>query len=834
MRPFTWTLLALLLILLAVTFAPNFFNVDAQRWQNLGVVIALFVLIAGLLFIRTINLRLARLSTVAESIGQGDYESRVNDDQTDSIGILGRTINQMAGKIQDSISELEIQQAELRENRSKLQLQNSQLSREYDRQASFGAFLGDVNTVNMNTIADQGLQYLMTVADAALGQVYIYDSKTQLLPKISEQGIDRSALRNLTSNSTEQGVPGEVFARKEIIQLSSISEQSLNLPTVNLGFAAAQLQTLIGLPILFQDKALGVFLLGTLHQLDDNTMRTVQTALDALGSALNNALTYKTVQQQALRLEQANQELLEADRLRSEFVANMSHELRTPLNSIIGFSGILQKNRNQSLVNKDLDYVEKINRNGKHLLGLINDILDLSKIEAGRMDLEFQPTQIDNLVQDVVDMLQTQAEAKHLQLQLSVADTVTTLKSDPDKLKQVLINLIGNAIKFTEEGGITVHVQQITDGIQIDVTDTGIGIPEDKLNSIFEPFRQVDSGTTRKYGGTGLGLTITKSIVEMLGGSLKVTSTFHQGTTFSVLLPIEPTVGELNQPVQENIVSTTDVSSQLDSIATSSPPHIAKLDSNKRTVLIVDDDADARDLLATHIEELGGQTVQAANGEQGLELARQHKPDLITLDLMMPGIDGWQVLRQLKADPELESIPVIIISIVAERRQALFLGAIDALTKPIAQDDLLHILHRTLNGNRHSRILAVDDNSDVLELIQSILENEVREIRTAKNGKQALQVLQNYHPDLIFLDLMMPEMDGLTFLRILRTEKHLMNLPVVIVTAKQLTDSERRELEMRVVSIIEKGQYNLEETLRDSLTQIFPSSTGQVNSATGT
>jgi CheY-like chemotaxis protein len=249
------------------------------------------------------------------------------------------------------------------------------------------------------------------------------------------------------------------------------------------------------------------------------------------------------------------------------------------------------------------------------------------------------------------------------------------------------------------------------------------------------------------------------------------------------------------------------------------PDNIAVAD--KRLVLVIDDDADARELLSGYIEEIGAAAIAAADGEQALELARIYQPSLITLDLMMPGVDGWEVLRRLKADSELKHIPVVIISIVAERRQALILGAIDALTKPITQGELIAILQRSLHTSRQGRLLVIDDNEEVLELYKTLLENEVAEVRTAANGKEALIVLQDYKPDLIFLDLMMPEMDGLTFLRILRTEKQLMSMPVVIVTAKQLSEAEHRELEMRVVQIIQKGEVNLEAQLRLTLEQVL-------------
>ncbi|MFO1352384.1 MAG: response regulator [Gammaproteobacteria bacterium] len=505
--------------------------------------------------------------------------------------------------------------------------------------------------------------------------------------------------------------------------------------------------------------------------------------------------------------------------LAQRFVANMSHELRTPLNSIIGFSNILLKNRNQTLAEKDLDHAEKINRNGKHLLNLINDILDLSKIESGRMEVEVRPTRVDGLAREVVDMLKPQAEARNINLEFTSESTLHTLYTDTDKLKQVLINLIGNAIKFTHEGGVRVRVlQEDPQSLSIAVSDSGIGIPPQQLEAIFEPFRQVDSSTTRKYGGTGLGLTISRSIIHMLNGEITVKSELGKGSTFSVRLPL---TADKATPISAAAQPPAAVAAQPPAVPAApvpieTPPLIPK-GKGPRRVLIVDDDADARELLSGYITEIGALPILAADGEQALRLAREHHPDLITLDLMMPGIDGWEVLKRLKVDAELQAIPVVIISIVAERRKAVVLGAIDAITKPIVHDDLIAILRRTLHAPPHGRVLVVDDNPEVLDLFRHLLADEVAEIRTAYNGKDALDVLRDYRPDLIFLDLMMPEMDGLTFLRVLRTDKQLMSLPVIIVTAKELTSSERKELEMRVVDIIQKGDESLEDRLREVL-----------------
>ncbi len=806
MRTMTWTLLALLGLVILVTVLPQFVTEGKEYLQSAGIGLALIVLIVGMIMIRRMTMRLKRLAEVAEAIGGGDYKTRSNEIERDAIGLLASSINSMAERIDSAVTQLEHQQAELEANRAQLETQHQQLTAEYQRQAGFGDFLESLNTVDTNTIATKGLDFLLRNTGAILGQLYVREDTTGKLIKLTEAGVDRTALKRLVTGAPDDGLPGEVLARRADILIDPIDPQAF--PSVNLGLATIHLRAVLGVPILFQNRALGVLVLGFPATPDEGRQRLLQNAVDALGSSLSNALTYKTVQQQALRLEQANQELLESDRLRSEFVANMSHELRTPLNSIIGFSSVLQKNREKTLNDKDLGYVERINRNGKHLLGLINDILDLSKIEAGRMDLEFRPLSVASLARETIDMLQAQADARGLTLTLEMPEDLPELETDGDKLRQVLINLIGNALKFTESGGVRLIVTASEDGsANLSVKDTGIGIPADKLDAIFEPFRQADSGTTRKYGGTGLGLTITRSIVEMLGGRIDVTSEEGKGSSFNVHLP-RNAAAPLAPAAKPTSVDEPLIYPVL-------PPGALKPGS--RTVLVVDDDPDARELMANYIREMGGTPIPVGDGEQVVELARRHHPDLITLDLMMPGIDGWEVLRRLKADAKLAEIPVVIISIVADRRRALVLGAMDALTKPIAQDDLLAILRRTLSGSRSGRILVVDDNPEVQDLFKSLLVDEVGEIRTAGNGKEALQVLNDFEPDLIFLDLMMPEMDGLTFLRVLRTDRRLMNLPVVVVTAKQLTAAERRELEMRVVQVIQKGDDTLEGRLREVL-----------------
>ena len=486
------------------------------------------------------------------------------------------------------------------------------------------------------------------------------------------------------------------------------------------------------------------------------------------------------------------------------------------MNSILGMGELLLNTQLNALQRR---YASTAHRSGEMLLELINDILDFSKMEVSKVHIEKIVYDFQKVVEESVFYIAGRAHEKDLEITLFIDPTCPVYcLGDPLRLRQILTNLIGNAIKFTENGDISVSIEQShSETIRIEIVDNGIGIPQKKLEEIFQPFRQADSSTTRRYGGTGLGLTITRSLVELINGKISVNSEEGKGSRFSLELPLFSGAtlprGKLSPaPLVDTKQKTPQNSAQ-----------------EKQTVLVVDDDPDARKLLGSYVEESGANVVYASGGSEALDMARKHGPDLITLDLMMPGMDGWETLRHLKGDESTMNIPVVIISIVAERQRALILGAMEALTKPIAQNDLLAILRRNLGNPGLSRVLVVDDNPEVQELYRNLLEGQVGELRTADNGKQALELLEFFTPDLIFLDLMMPEMDGFTFLRILRTEKRLMELPVAVVTAKQLSDQERRELEMRVIRVIQKGESTLEESLRAILPRAVSRSSGEPN-----
>jgi PAS domain S-box-containing protein len=498
-----------------------------------------------------------------------------------------------------------------------------------------------------------------------------------------------------------------------------------------------------------------------------------------------------------------------ASRTKSDFLARMSHELRTPLNSVIGFANILMKNRSGTLRPQELAYLDRILENGKHLLLLINDILDLSKIEAGKIEIEEAPTDLGETVRRVIAQLEEQTHQHRVELRTILPGELEPVVTDAVRLRQILLNLVGNALKFTERGFVEVRIETAPEDatpVRIVVEDTGIGIPEDRLDAIFDAFEQAESSTTRKYGGTGLGLPISRALCELLGYELTVKSEPGVGTVFTV--DLQPRRG----PAAAG--------------ATAQPrarPALPRAEP-ERLVLIVDDQADSRILLTHYVEDFGCRAIATHSAASALTLARELKPDLITLDLMMPGMNGWDLLSELKADPVLATIPVIVVSIVAQESRASLLGAIDLVQKPVDRETLFRVLRRNLGSSR-PRILVVDDSPDMRKLLRDLLEELASELRMAEHGQEALTVLREFAPDVIITDLLMPVMDGLTFLEILRGTARFQHVPVIVVTAKELTADEQERLRRHTSAVLQKGGNTVQTDLRRLLQTVLGTGT---------
>ncbi|GAT33147.1 signal transduction histidine kinase [Terrimicrobium sacchariphilum] len=515
-----------------------------------------------------------------------------------------------------------------------------------------------------------------------------------------------------------------------------------------------------------------------------------------LASRLSDALTQtEASRQEALRARDSAES---ANRTKSTFLANMSHELRTPMNAIIGYSEMLIEEAEDMDLKEFTPDLQKIRGAGKHLLALINDILDLSKIEAGKMTLFLEDFAVQGMVEDVVATIQPLVEKNGNSLDLDIASDCGIIHTDLTKVRQTLFNLLSNAAKFTENGRISLTVRRTPapeERILFAVADTGIGMTQEQLGRLFQAFSQADASTTRKYGGTGLGLVISRKFCTMLGGDIRVTSEPGKGTEFTVDLPV--TAPKVPQEFTTPGAAPTPAKAQ-----------------QQQNVLIVDDDQDSAEILKRTLEKSGYSVVVAQSGADALELVRKQPPIAITLDVMMPGMDGWSVLSKLKSDPATSSIPVIMVTMLQDRNLGFSLGASEFLTKPVNQEQLRQVLLK-LGGHPKDYILVVEDEESNRTLIGRILEKEKIRYQEASNGREALDLIAEEKPALILLDLMMPVMDGFEFLDLLRKTPDYAGIPVVVITAKDLTPEERAQLAGRVNSILQKGAVDREKLLRD-------------------
>ncbi len=551
--------------------------------------------------------------------------------------------------------------------------------------------------------------------------------------------------------------------------------------------------------------------------------------------------------------EEARTAADDANKAKSAFLANMSHELRTPLNAIIGYSEMLQE---EAL---DLDQkgfvpdLEKIHGAGKHLLGLINDVLDLSKIESGKMTLYLEDFDVARLVNEVAATVQPLITKNRNKLEVECAAELGTMHADVTKVRQTLFNLLSNASKFTEKGVIRLDVgkngppsprpsplgrggivgsasakgaglvdREVANAspspggegrgegerstIQADhasritfkVSDTGIGMTPEQLSKLFQAFTQADASTSRKYGGTGLGLAISRKFCQMMGGDITVTSEHGKGSTFTVVLPAQ--VKEVTPEVAAEVTRRTDTPSD-------------RLLTSAATVLVIDDDPAVHDLMRRSLEKDGFRVETAGDGKRGLELARQLKPAVITLDVMMPSMDGWSVLSALKADPALADIPVIMLTIVDDKQMGFALGAADYFTKPIDFPRLHLVLEKYRKPMNHQTVLVIEDDAAMRDMLRRTLEKDGWQVAEAENGRVGLERLNGHVPSLILLDLMMPEMDGFEFMDALRQRKDDQCIPVIVITAKDLTEEDRRRLNGGVERILQKGATSQSEVL---------------------
>ena len=515
------------------------------------------------------------------------------------------------------------------------------------------------------------------------------------------------------------------------------------------------------------------------------------------------------VSQRTSELQAANQELARANKLKSEFLANVSHELRTPLSAIIGFSQILLDGIDGPVNDEQLQDIAQVNKSGQSLLSLINQILDLSKIEAGKMELSLERVELPALIMAVLDSISPLAQEKGLRIDTRFAPGLPAIEADASRLKQILINLLSNAVKFTDRGHIEITAQPSGRMVRVAVKDTGIGISREAQKRIFDEFVQGDGSSTRRHGGTGLGLSIVRKLVEMHGGAITVLSEPGTGSTFTFTVPVWATGHSTAAiPLQPR------------------PLRRPNQGLPGTAILVVDDDPSVRQLIARHLGQDGWKTIQASNATDALQLARESRPMLITLDIMMPDASGWWVLEKLKEDPQTAGIPVLVVTIVEDQRLVFALGASDYLGKPYDRSALIAKIHRLLPQLHGKRVLVVDDDPEARAMLAKILKEERAEVVLAAGGDEAMNLIAQAPPDLVLLDLMMPGMSGFEMVARLRAQPVGSSIPVMIVSAKELTADDVLTLNGHIQRFVAKGSIE-PEGLTNAVRQLLGQSKSQ-------
>jgi PAS domain S-box-containing protein len=538
----------------------------------------------------------------------------------------------------------------------------------------------------------------------------------------------------------------------------------------------------VGIPLKIGTRVIGALdiqstVIDSFHEEDINVL---QTLADQIAVAIDNARSYELAQK-------AVTEIRELDRIKSQFLANMSHELRTPLNSIIGFSRVILKGIDGPVSDQQQQDLNAIYNSGQHLLGLINDILDLSKIEAGKMDLAVEEMSIGDTINSVLSTAAGLVKDKTVKLKQDVPPNLPTIRADPMRIRQVVLNLISNAAKFTDEGSITVsaetHISPTGHSeILVSITDTGPGISLEDQTKLFQAFSQVDSSPTRRTGGTGLGLSICQRLVGMHNGRIGVRSVVGKGSTFYFTIP------QFHQPTVE------------------ATPGQGKI------ILCIDDDQQVIGLYDRYLKPQGYQVIPITHSEAARDAIKRLKPYAVTLDIMMPEIDGWSLLEELKADPETRNTPIIICSIVEEEEKGFSLGASDYLVKPVLEEDLLGALNRLNGDGMIKNVLIIDDSPVDLRLMEKMI-SEHSKFRPilAEGGEKGWEIIVNDHPDLIILDLFMPDLNGFTILEQLRTTPELRDIPVVVVSGVDLEPDQKKQLDNLGKHLLQKAMLNEQE-----------------------
>src|SRR3954469_184053 len=673
---------------------------------------------------------------------------------------------------------------------SALESRSAELARKVDQLEAL-AEVGEA--ISSSLVADEVLATIVThaveLSETDGGSLMEFDETTRLFGVRTAYGTHQTVIDALRAAEIhiDRTWVGRATRNREVLQIHDLDAEPKPLDPHLAVLHASGWRSLVAIPLVRPDRVVGALVVRrkSTGPFSDETCELLSAFASQSAVALTNARLYQ-------QLEQQSAALADASRHKSEFLASMSHELRTPLNAVIGFSEVLLERMFGDLNERQEDYLRDIHSAGRHLLALLGDILDLSKIEAGRMELELTTFPVDDVLHQALSLVRERAALHGIQLTLEAEDGLGAVTADELRLKQVLLNLLSNAVKFTPDGG-SVAVRAWRDGetVDITVTDTGIGIAPADQERVFDSFQQGERSASSSEG-TGLGLTLSRRIVELHGGRLWLTSEPGEGSTFGISLPQpEATVGPGS-----------------DWAALDEPP-------TGPTVVVIEDDPRSAELVELHLHAAGLRVVGATTGEQGLDLVREEDPVAVVLDIHLPGMDGWEVLTALKSDPATSDIPVVVVSVEPERGRGFALGATEYLVKPVSGDHLLAAVTRLLptprsdgTGNRLS-VVVVDDDPLALKLVRDTLEPLGWEVHTCAGGQQAAALVRAVAPSVVVIDLLMPQVDGFAVIDELRPHRDSDGPPIVVLTAKALTSQDRSRLEGRIAFVAEKTGIDL-------------------------
>jgi signal transduction histidine kinase/CheY-like chemotaxis protein len=747
-----------------------------------------FVLLAALFIAALAGMFLAgrmvgpiqALRTGAARLGSGDLSQRIAVKTGDELEALADQFNAMAGQLQESYAGLE---KKVEERTHELETRSHELAQSVGELRALGEVTQAVNsTLDLATVLSTIVAKAVELSGTEAGSIYVVDPATQGLNLRASHGMSEELIAELNRQGVDlsEKTIADAAAQRAPVQTPDLKDAAPS-PVLNILLRAGYRAVLI-VPLLGPEGLIGMLVVRRKApgEFPQHTVDLLQTFAAQSVLAIQNANLFTEVEEKSRQLEMASQH-------KSQFVASMSHELRTPLNAIIGLTEMMVSNAPRFGTEKAAEPLRRVHRAGTHLLGLINQVLDLSKIEAGKLELSPETVSLAPLLEDVVGTARQLAEQNKNRLVVESPENLGSLTVDPMRLRQILLNLLSNACKFTKQGEVKLRVKKVVDGrnwIEIAVADTGIGMTPEQQAKLFEEFTQADSSTARQYGGTGLGLAITRRLARMMGGDVTVASEPGKGSVFTVRLP-----------------------GSAESQARSSPGSDGRRSPTADCVLVIDDDATARELIADHLKAEGFSVATAAGGVEGLKLAKDLRPTAITLDVMMPDLDGWSVLGALRQDPELADIPVIMITIVDEHRRGIALGAAGYLTKPIDRERLHRLVARFRASTPPTRVLLVEDDAVQRERMRGWLEGPHWAVREAANGREALDRLQQGKPDVILLDLMMPEMDGFAVVAALQKEPAWRDIPVIVITALDLDAKDRERLNAGVQFVLVKERF---------------------------